>query len=97
VEGGEEVVKRKPVVLTLQAIRYDVRTGQAVALINDQVVLVGDKVGDMSLVSLSRNVAVLKGASGQRRLTLLPDTEDVNENPATDTAHAARRGRKESK
>lgn len=89
-------VKAKPIVLTLQAIRYDVATGQAVAMINDELVQVGGKVEGMSVVSISRNVAVLKGSSGMRRLTLL-DEEETGSESKSDKSQAARRGRKERK
>ncbi len=97
-EGEQEAAKSRQLDLSLQAIRVDTGEGRAVALINDQLVRVGDTVEAMRLVSLSRNVAVLKGPTGVRRLTLLPEAEDVNDDkPKTDTARTAKRGRKESK
>jgi len=97
-QGEQEAAKPRAPEWSLQAIRVDVRDGRAVALINDQLVHVGDTVEEMRLVSLSRNVAVLKGRTGTRRLALLPEAEDVNDDkPKTDTARTAQRGRKESK
>jgi hypothetical protein len=93
----DEAEKPKPVVLTLQAIRYDLGNGQAVAMINDELVHIGDKVSGLSVVSISRNVAVLKGPAGQRRLVLLLESEEMDPKSVTDKGGAAKRGRKESK
>jgi hypothetical protein len=92
-----EAEKPKPVVLTLQAIRYDPGNGQAVAMINDELVEVGGKVSGLSVVSISRNVAVLKGPAGQRRLALLLESEEINPKSSTDKGGTAKRGRKEIK
>ena len=98
--GEAAAEKPRPVKLALQAIRYDLDTGDAVAMINDELVQVGSKVAGMSVVSISRHGAVLKGPSGTRRLRLLSDEaeEEVDPKPASGTGETAKEGgRKESK
>lgn len=90
----------KPVVLDLQSIRYQPDTGQAVAVINGEVVEVGDKVGDMRVISISRHGAELKGPAGVRKLTLRFDVIESSESdplPEVGKVGTAARGRKESK
>lgn len=88
----------KPVALTLQAIRYEPSTKYAAAVINDEMVEVGDKVAGMTVMSISRSEAVLKGPAGLRKLTLRFEIEDEKTStPDAREGAAAERGRKESK
>lgn len=76
----------------LSAIRYDVRTSEGLALINDEWVSVGDKVKGMSVMSIAQDAVLLNGPKGARRLTLFEDPEDRGK-----PARTAKRGRKEKK
>lgn len=49
------------------------RGGRPTAIINGQVVRLGDKVGEARLVRLNEKEAVLKGPKGVERLALVPD------------------------
>lgn len=86
----------KPVELSLQAIRFIPDTGHAVAMINGELVEVGDTVTGMRVMTISRTVTVLKGPGGLRRLTLELDSDESNSKP-TSGEGAATGGRKESK
>ena len=70
-------------------------------MINDELVSVGDKVGGMRVISITRETAVLKGPSGVRRLSLLVDEREEMPSKAVSVAsekgEAAEGGRKESK
>lgn len=73
--------KVKPVGLKLQGIRYDAARGHGVAMINDEIVEVGDSVSGMKVVSISAQMAVLKGPGGVRKLRLLVDPEEPAPEP----------------
>ena len=75
------------------SIRIDLATGQGVALVGDEVVMVGDKVHGMSVVAISASEVQLKGPDGIRKLVLA----DANEPSRAKPARAAKRGRKEKK
>ncbi len=47
-------------------------SGRRLAIINNQIVGVGDKVGEARLVSIMQDSVVLRDKNGTRRLTLLP-------------------------
>jgi hypothetical protein len=64
--------------LELQSVRVDGGGRGGVAVINDEVVSVGDKIAGMRVVGISRHEVRLQGASGQRRLRLLPDMATSN-------------------
>ncbi|MFT3858370.1 MAG: hypothetical protein QM742_13020 [Aquabacterium sp.] len=68
--------KPRPVHLKLQGIRYDAARGHGVAMINDEIVEVGDSVAGMKVVSISSQMAVLKGESGVRKLRLQIDPDE---------------------
>ncbi|MDO9236743.1 MAG: hypothetical protein Q7U28_12040 [Aquabacterium sp.] len=82
-----------PAKMVLGAIRYDIESGMGVALLDGQAVMVGAKVGGMTVLSITRNEVMLKGHGGIKRLTLIDET-DKSGPPAAKTA---RRGRKEIK
>ena len=82
-----------PAKIVLGAIRYDIESGVGVALLDGQAVMVGAKVGGMTVLSITRNEVTLKGPGGIKRLTLIDET-DKSGPPAAKTA---RRGRKETK
>jgi hypothetical protein len=79
--------------LKLNAIRFDTSGRNSVALINGQVVKPGDEVAGRTVLSIARESVVMKGPSGEKRLSLLADAEQTRPQPA----RAAKRGRKESK
>lgn len=79
--------------LQLDAIRFDAARGASVALINGELVRVGERVQALTVESISREDVVLRGASGIRRLTLRIESEP----PSPVSARAAARGRKEKK
>ncbi len=54
----------------LLAIRFDSATGQAVALIDDALVSVGDAVGGATVVAITRHEVTLKGPGGLRKMQL---------------------------
>jgi hypothetical protein len=60
-----------PHVPVLGAIRYDRNTQRGVALIDDQLVNVGDKVGDDMVTAITHDTVTLKGPAGTQRLSLL--------------------------
>lgn len=49
--------------------------GRAQALIDGQLVAVGDEFGGRKLVRITETLAVLEGADGQEKLFLTPDVE----------------------
>ena len=77
----------------LSAIRYDVSRSEGLALINEQWVQAGDKVNNMSVVSITQDAVLLSGPKGVRRLKLFAEPEENVGKPA----RTARRGRKEKK
>lgn len=79
--------------LRVSAIRIDLYTGVGVAVVGDDVVHVGDKVKDMTVVSITQEAVELKGPQGMRRL-VLPDAIEQSQAKA---GRAAKRGRKERK
>jgi hypothetical protein len=89
----------KPVALDLQSIRFRPDTGHAVAVINGEVVEVGDKVAEMRVMSISRHGAELKGPAGLRKLTLRFDVIESESDPlpVVGKVGTAGRGLKESK
>jgi hypothetical protein len=54
----------------LLAIRFDESTGQALALIDDAFVSVGDAVGGATVVAITRHEVTLKGPGGLRKMRL---------------------------
>lgn len=85
------------VALSLDAIRYSETSGEAVALINEELVRPGDKVANMTVLSIAPNEVLLKGAAGVKRLKLLPSADEAASQPAPKKVGAAKRGRKEVK
>jgi Leucine-rich repeat (LRR) protein len=77
----------------LSAIRYDVSRSEGLALINEQWVQAGDKVNNMSVLSITQDAVLLSGPKGIRRLRLFAEPEDDVGKPT----RTARRGRKEKK
>lgn len=77
-----------PHVPVLGAIRFDSTTQTGVALIDEQLVNVGDKVGDDTVVAITHNTVTLKGPSGTQRLSLLLI------DPPTSSASTARTAKK---
>ena len=77
----------------LSAIRYDVSRSEGLALINEQWVQAGDKVNNMSVLSITQDAVLLSGPKGVRRLKLFAEPEDDVGKPT----RTAKRGRKEKK
>ncbi len=57
----------------LRSIKMPRRGGKPVAIIDGQVVGIGDKVGEARLIRLTGSEAVLESASGRETLFLTPD------------------------
>ena len=81
----------KEPVLTLQLLRVDPVTGRGVALINDQLLEPGARIGGWTLVAVSASEAVLQGPKGRMRLALVGG-QVIERNPKS---VQSRRGRKE--
>lgn len=60
--------------LRLQSVKLPQR-GKAVAVISGQTVVVGERIGDATLIRLTEREAVLQGADGVTHLYLTPDVE----------------------
>lgn len=60
--------------LRLQSVKLPQR-GKAVAIISGKTVVVGERIGDATLIRLSEREAVLQGADGVTHLYLTPDVE----------------------
>ncbi|MBI2276220.1 MAG: hypothetical protein HYU74_02575 [Dechloromonas sp.] len=60
--------------LRLQSVKVPQR-GKAVAVISGKTVVVGERVGEATLIRVSEREAVLQGADGVTHLYLTPDVE----------------------
>jgi hypothetical protein len=75
--------------LTLNAIRFDEHAVQGMALINGDMYNVGDAVGPFRVAAITRELVVLTGPGGERRLTLLPEPKQTKS--SSPSAHKRRR------
>jgi hypothetical protein len=80
-----------PAPLVLQAIRIDHQGGAGVAMINDQLLVEGERIQGYTVVSITAQEVLLKGPSGTRRMALV----DELSKSGSLQAPAAKRGRKE--
>lgn len=60
--------------LRLQSVKLPQR-GKAVAVISGKTVVVGERIGEATLIRLTEREAVLQGADGVTHLYLTPDVE----------------------
>lgn len=67
--GAEEIA-----VLRLQSVLIPQR-GRPVAVIGGKTIILGDRVGAMTLIHLNEREAILQGPDGMTRLYLTPDVE----------------------
>ncbi len=71
--SGEEILKAPPPLPVLQSVMLS--ANRKAALISGQTVLLGGKFGDLRLVKLTPDEAVLKGEDGVQVLKFFPDVE----------------------
>lgn len=63
--------------------------GRHAAIINGQLVRVGERYGEAKLVAVSEGQAILKGAQGRRVLNLFPEVALIRKSEAQATAGVA--------